>query len=209
MAFKGTAPKKNTDHGSVPAGQLSIRYRAIESIRPYAHNSRTHTVKQIGKIEASLSKFGWTNPLLLAGDDLIAGHARLQAATNLRDKAGSIARHADLRIVPTIDLSHLSPAERRAYIIADNRLAIDAGWDNDLLRIELGDLQTAGFDLTLTGFSAMEIGTFFGKADAAEGPKLADRLQYQVVIDCDDEQHQAALLEELQGRAIKARPLIL
>jgi hypothetical protein len=209
MAFKHDAPKKIPAEASVPVGQLSIRYRAIDSLRPYAHNSRTHSAKQIGKLELSLAKFGWTNPLLLAGDDVLAGHARLQAATNIRDKAGLIARHADLRIVPTIDLSHLSPAERRAYIIADNRLALDAGWDNELLRIELGDLQTEGFDLSLTGFSAVELGTYFGKADDPEGPRLADRLQYQVVIECTDEADQAAILEELQGRSIKCRPLIL
>lgn len=190
------------------AGSLVVRYRAIETIKPYDRNSRTHTSKQIAKLEASLARFGWTNPLLVAGDDLLAGHARLTAATNLRDKGASIARHADPRMVPTIDLSGLSPAERRAYVIADNKLAEDAGWDNDLLRLELEDLKGDGFDLSLTGFTGAEVATLLGVAGDAEGPKLSG-MTYQVVIECNGEAHQAEILGDCGLRGLKARPLIL
>jgi ParB-like chromosome segregation protein Spo0J len=188
---------------------MRIVYRTLESLRPYARNSRTHGAKQIAKLEASLARFGWTNPLLIAGDELLAGHARLEAALNIARRGGKIARHDDVRIAPTIDLSALTPAERRAYVIADNRLATEAGWDNELVRIELSELKTDGFDLSLTGFSTIEIGTLLGKAEPAQAPVLAEGMRYQVVVDCADEHHQATILEEMRSRGLKAQPLIL
>jgi ParB-like chromosome segregation protein Spo0J len=187
---------------------LVVRYVSIETIRPYERNSRTHTAKQIARLEASLARFGWTNPLLVADGDLLAGHARLTAATNIRDRGGVIARHADSRVVPTIDLSRLSASERRAYVIADNKLAEDAGWDNEMLRLELEGLKGDGFDLSLTGFTGAEVGTLLGEAGAAEGPQISG-MRYQVVIECSDERHQAEILGDCGVRGLKARPLIL
>src|SRR5450631_4696744 len=122
----------------------------LTSLVPYARNARTHSDAQVAQIAASIREFGFTNPILVDGErGVIAGHGRLLAA-----------RQLGLTEVPTIELSHLSPAQRRAYALADNRLALSAGWDEDMLRIELGDLQTEGFDLGLTGFDPGEIASF-------------------------------------------------
>jgi ParB family chromosome partitioning protein len=109
---------------------------------PYARNSRTHSPEQIAKIAASIKEFGFLNPIIVDDSNgIVAGHGRVMAAQKL-----------GLETLPVIEAGHLSEHQRRAYIIADNRLALDAGWDNDLLKIELQDLSGAGFDLSLTGF---------------------------------------------------------
>ncbi|KJK22112.1 chromosome partitioning protein ParB [Burkholderiaceae bacterium 16] len=137
--------------------ELAIRYRAAADLRRYDRNARTHSAAQIEQIQASLRQFGWTNPALTAGDDLLAGHGRLEAAT-LMWAAGETIRNCPVAgQVPTVDLSHLSADERRAYILADNKLAENAGWDLDLLTVELADLRDADFDLSLIGFDADEL----------------------------------------------------
>jgi len=119
----------------------------VADLIPYARNSRTHSAEQIGKIAASIREFGFLNPVIVDGaNGIIAGHGRILAAQKL-----------GLEDVPTIEASHLSEAQRRAYIIADNRLALDAGWDDEMLRVELRDLEATGFDLALTGFDLSEI----------------------------------------------------
>ena len=110
---------------------LNLEYRQIEALIPYANNSRTHSDAQVSQIAASIREFGWTNPVLVDGDNgIIAGHGRVLAARKL-----------GLTEVPVIELSHMSDAQRRAYIIADNKLAENAGWDDELLRLELGALR--------------------------------------------------------------------
>ena len=122
----------------------------IASLTPYARNARTHTDAQVAQIAASIREFGFTNPILVDGEHgVIAGHGRLLAARTL-----------GMTEVPTIELGHLTQAQKRAYILADNRLALSAGWNEDLLRIELGDLRAEGFDLGLTGFDPAEIASF-------------------------------------------------
>lgn len=130
---------------------------SVASLIPYARNSRTHSDAQVGKIAASIREFGFLNPIIVDGDSgIIAGHGRVMAAQKL-----------GLQTLPVIEAGHLTEAQKRAYIIADNRLALDAGWDNDLLKIELQDLQADGFDLALTGFEIGEIAAFL--ADPTEG----------------------------------------
>jgi hypothetical protein len=117
---------------------------------PYARNSRTHSAAQVDKIAASIREFGFLNPVIIdGGNGIIAGHGRVMAAQKL-----GIAN------LPVIEAAHLSEAQRRAYVITDNRTALDAGWDNDLLKIELQDLEAQGFDLSLTGFDLAEIEAF-------------------------------------------------
>ena len=129
----------------------------VADLIPYARNSRTHSAEQIGKIAASIREFGFLNPVIVDGaNGIIAGHGRILAAQKL-----------GLEDVPTIEASHLSEAQRRAYIIADNRLALDAGWDDEMLRVELRDLEATGFDLALTGFDLSEIAAL--TLDATEG----------------------------------------
>jgi DNA modification methylase len=126
---------------------LQIEYRPIDALLPYARNPRTHSPAQIAKIAASIVEFGWTQPILVdGGNGIIAGHGRLAAARKL-----------ELPEVPVIELRHLSPAQKRAYVIADNRLALDAGWDDELLALELAELSEAGYDLQFTGFDDDEL----------------------------------------------------
>jgi DNA modification methylase len=124
-----------------------IEMRRISSLKPYAGNARTHSKKQIRQIAASIQRFGFTNPVLVSNEDeIIAGHGRVVAAKEI-----------GLTMVPTLKLSHLSPAERRAYVLADNKLALNAGWDTEILAIELQALIDIDFDVSLTGFSLAEV----------------------------------------------------
>ena len=126
---------------------MQITNRSVEDLIPYARNSRTHSDGQVAQIAASIKEFGWTNPILVDAEGVvIAGHGRLLAARKLG--------HTE---VPTIELSDLTETQKRAYVIADNRLALDAGWDDEMLRLELTTLEELGFDLDLTGFTADEI----------------------------------------------------
>lgn len=127
--------------------KLKIQYKPIHDLIPYARNSRTHNDAQVAQIAASIKEFGWTNPVLLDGTNgIIAGHGRVMAAQKLGESE-----------VPTIELSHMDENQKRAYIIADNKLALNAGWDNEMLALEVADLKDAGYDLGLTGFSLDEL----------------------------------------------------
>ena len=120
----------------------------VAALVPYARNSRTHSEQQVAQIAASMREFGFTNPVLVdEAGGIIAGHGRVMAAKFL-----------GLVEVPCIRLAHLSEAQKRAYVIADNKLALNAGWDEAMLRLELEDLQAADFDLDLLGFNADELG---------------------------------------------------
>lgn len=126
---------------------LQIERWLIEQLIPRATNPRTHSPEQVAQIAGSIKEWGWTNPILVgAENDIIAGHARLMAA-----------RQLGMTEVPVIVLRHLSEAQRRALVIADNQLALNSGWDEELLRLELALLQEQGYDLDLTGFDADEL----------------------------------------------------
>jgi len=134
---------------------LHIEYRRTESLIPYARNARTHSDAQVAQIAASIREFGFNNPVLVDGrHGIIAGHGRVLAARKL-----------DLDTVPVIELAHLTESQKRAFILADNKLALNAGWDEELLGIELADLSLAGVDLDLTGFSDVEVAQLLGVAD--------------------------------------------
>lgn len=143
------------------AGGLSIAYVPLANLIPYKNNSRTHTGEQIEQIKASMLRFGWTVPIAIADHGVLAGHARLMAALSLAEEGKAIPRNPDPLRGPVVDLSALTAAERRAYVIADNKIAEAAGWDMGLLRFEMGDLRLGGFDLALTGFSDLEIAGIF------------------------------------------------
>jgi len=126
---------------------IQIERVAIAALIPYARNSRTHSDAQVAQIAASIREFGFTNPVLLdEANGIIAGHGRVLAARKL-----------GMQDVPAIRLAHLTEAQKRAYVIADNKLALNAGWDEELLRLELKDLQDLNFDVALTGFSTEEL----------------------------------------------------
>lgn len=138
--------------------KIGIEWKDVQGLTPYARNSRTHSDQQVAQICASIKEFGWTNPILIDDEStIIAGHGRLLASQRL-----------SLKEVPTITLTGLTEAQKRAYVIADNRLALNAGWDNDMLAIELKDLADEGFDLDLTGFDTKEIDALLAEADKIE-----------------------------------------
>jgi len=138
---------------------MEIKEVEVAALIPYAKNSRTHDDAQVAQIAASIKEFGWTNPILVDGDKgIIAGHGRLMAARKLNmDK------------VPVIELSGMTEAQKKAYVIADNRLALNAGWDNAMLTIELQNLEDEGFDLSLTGFDDSELDALLNPIEETEG----------------------------------------
>lgn len=172
LATRGAAValKQSTNSGVAGAlaqsADLHIEYRAIADLIPYARNARTHSDAQVAQIAASIKEFGWTTPVLVDGvNGVMAGHGRLLAARKL-----GIDR------VPVIELAGLSDAARRAYILADNKLALNAGWDEAMLALEVADLSALGVDLSLAGFSdhelqALAAGGHEGLSDPDEVPE--------------------------------------
>jgi DNA modification methylase len=149
---------------------LAIAWRPLGELIPYARNPRTHSDAQIAQIAASIREFGFTNPVLVDGQNgIIAGHGRVMAARKL-----------GLEQIPVIELAHMSEAQKRAYIVADNQLALNAGWDDELLRLELADLSELGFDLGLIGFGEGELerllaGSKEGLTEDDEAPALPEQ----------------------------------
>ena len=125
---------------------MEIKEVAVDKLIPYAKNSRTHSPEQVGQIAASIKEFGFRNPILVDGLGIIAGHGRLLAAQKL-----------NLDKVPTIDCSDMTESQKKAYIIADNKLALNAGWDTAMLTIEMQELEDEGFDLSILGFDDKEL----------------------------------------------------
>jgi hypothetical protein len=151
-----------------------IEHWPLDRLKPYDRNARTHSPEQVAQIAASIQEFGFTNPILVDGKDgIIAGHGRLQAARELA-----------MATVPVVVLDHLTPAQKRAYVLADNKLALNAGWDDAILVDELQALQADDFDLSLLGWSGDELAELLpddlplsgaGAADDSPPAKLADR----------------------------------
>lgn len=134
-----------------------VERRKVSSLTPYARNSRTHSDEQVAQIAASIKEWGWTVPVLIEPDGgIIAGHGRVMAAQRL-----------GISEVPCMIAEGWSEGQKRAYIIADNKLALNAGWDDEMLRVEFAELGDMGFDLGLTGFGEMELGALL--ADKTEG----------------------------------------
>ena len=127
----------------------------IERLVPYANNARTHSPEQINKLRGSLREFGFVSPVIIDKDyGILAGHGRVMAA-----------RAENIEQVPCVFVDHLTEAQKKAYILADNRFALDAGWDEDMLRVEMEALQGMDFDISLTGFDESEIADLFAADD--------------------------------------------
>ena len=142
MSFPGALPGF-----FIQEAMLKIEHRSVAGLVPYARNARTHSDDQVAQIAASIREFGWTNPILVDGDSgIIAGHGRLMAA-----------RKIGMAEVPVIELAHLSDTQKRALILADNKLALNAGWDEEMLALEIFDLKDEGFDVDLVGFDVGEL----------------------------------------------------
>jgi len=143
---------------------LQIERWPVERLLPYARNARTHSDEQVAQVAASIVEFGWTSPILVGADGvIIAGHARLLAARKLK-----------MVEVPVIVLGHLTEAQRRALVLADNQIALNAGWNAEMLRIELQDLRVDGFNLDLIGFTDEELQELLRNPDAEPSAGLTD-----------------------------------
>ena len=139
--------------------EIEVKYRKVEDLIPYVNNSRKHSDEQVAQIASSIKEFGWTNPILIDGtNSIIAGHGRLMAARKLK-----------MEEVPTIELSHLTDTQRKALVIADNKLALNADWDTTLLTIELDELLKDGFALDILGFNEQEIKTIMSDVNFDAG----------------------------------------
>jgi ParB-like chromosome segregation protein Spo0J len=167
----------------------NVTRRKVSALVPYARNSRTHSKEQIDQIAASIKEWGFTTPILVDTDgQIIAGHGRLLAAQKL-----------NLDEVPTITATGWTDAQKKAYVIADNKLALNAGWDNAMLAIEMTDLSNMGFDLELTGFDLGELADLFD-VDAEEKEELTKNVevpQNQMLLTFETE----FLLQEWYERA--------
>lgn len=145
---------------------LNVQQIALEQLVPYARNARTHSDSQVAQIAGSIAEFGFVNPVLIGGDNIIiAGHGRVMAAKKL-----------GLQTVPTIKLDHLTENQRRALVIADNKIAENAGWDEELLRLELQNLADEDFYLDLLGFDDVELDDLLTSLDDDEAAALDENI---------------------------------
>lgn len=146
--------------------KLKIAYKRVADLLPYARNARTHSDAQIAQIAASIREFGFTQPILLDGENgIIAGHGRWQAAFKM-----------GMAEVPTIDLGHLTESQKKAYIIADNKLALNSGWDEQLLELEIQDLRDAGYDIDILAFDPSELKSADVDYSVLEDEEIDDQL---------------------------------
>ena len=173
---------------------LQINYKSTENLIPYANNSRTHSDDQINQVASSIKEFGFTNPVLIDEQGgIIAGHGRVMAAKKL-----------GLAEVPTITLEGLTKAQVKAYVIADNQLALNSGWNFDILNLEVESLTEMGFDVSLLGLSDL----MPDELDEKENNSLSDvkdEDQFLLVIECKNETDQNIIYEELLTRNYNIR----
>lgn len=172
--------------------KLQVVYKRVEDLIPYARNARTHSDEQVTQIASSIKEFGFCNPILLDGENgVIAGHGRLLAAKKL-----------GLKQVPCIELAGLTKTQKQAYILADNKIALNSGWDEDFVRLELDELKEQGFDIASLGLDSIndEI------SEALDTPESVDyESKCSILIECDSEEQQERLFEEFQRRGLQCR----
>lgn len=158
-----------------------VEFRKVDALVPYARNARTHSPAQVDQIAASILEWGWTNPVLVdEGGMLIAGHGRILAATKL-----------GIEDVPCMVARGWSESQKRAYVVADNRLALNSSWDEEMLRVEFGELADLGeLNLELTGFTASEIDFFTTEPDFSSDSETNDRLDKKKTITCPECAHE-------------------
>lgn len=177
----------------------TIVLKDVDDLLPYAGNARTHSKKQITQIAASIREFGFVNPVLISDDGgIIAGHGRVMAAQKL-----------GLDHVPTIALGHLSEAQRKALVLADNRIALSAGWDEELLAVELTGIRDLGMDVDVIGFSEAELNRAFGGGSkGGRGAEQLGDMAYRIVVECENEQQQHDLLQRLEAEGLTVKALM-
>jgi ParB-like chromosome segregation protein Spo0J len=194
-----TAMPKSKD-GPMNKPQPKLEQIHPADLIPYARNAKKHDPEQVAKIAGSIREFGFNNPVLIDQDNgIIAGHGRVMAAIKL-----------GLESVPVIRLSHLSETQRRAYILADNKLAeLGGGWDEEMLKVELEAIKESDLDHLLTGFSDEEMVTLIGDTEDAseddDGDSKEFTDQYAVTVVCNNEEHQRELFERLMSEGLNCK----
>ena len=173
-----------------------IEQVSIEALIPYARNSRTHSDAQVAQIAASIKEFGFTNPVLIDEDGgIIAGHGRTMAARKL-----------GLDEVPCLRLAHLTEAQKKAYIIADNKLALNAGWDDEMLKIEIKELGDLDFYLSLLGFDEIELAKLFDENEEEKDLKEESYSEvFNIIVECANESEQEKIFNRLNTEGYKCR----
>ncbi len=180
--------------------KLQVEYVLVDDLKFYTRNTRTHSEDQVAQLSESIKEFGFTNPVLIDEDNvLIAGHGRTAAAKLL-----------GLKEIPSIRLAGLSEAQRKALRIADNKLALDAGWDEELLAIELQELEDIGFDVSLTGFDFEELEALISGEDDQNSQTVEDeepekQKEFSVRVVCKSKSHQQKVYDELQGLGFECK----
>lgn len=180
--------------------KLEIVYKNIDDLLPYINNARTHDEMQINQIASSIKEFGFNSPIAIDNDNMIlCGHGRLLGAKKL-----------GLKEVPTVCLSHLTPQEKKAYILADNKIALNSGWDFDLLKLEFENLKSVDFDLELTGFNSEEIENILNSEDegTSENEESSDDLdldfldgfleKYNIIVECENQEEAEAFAKRFK-----------
>lgn len=174
-----------------------VERRLVAELIPYARNARTHSDAQVAQIAASITEWGWTTPVLVdETGSIIAGHGRVMAARKL-----------GLEDVPVMVASGWSEAQKKAYVLADNQLALNAGWDIDLLKIEIGDLDAEGFNLDLIGFDQIELAKFFDQESIFDKDLKEQEYKevFNIIIECQDETEQEKIFNRLDTEGYKCR----
>ena len=199
----------------------AIEFWPLEGLIPYGNNARTHSAEQVEQIAASVRQFGFTNPILADRRGITAGHGRLMALRQMYE-AGEAVKLPGGAVVPpgtapVIDCTGWSAAQRRAYILADNQLALNAGWDTEILQMEVAALNLADFDLSLLGFDQDRIAALLDpegideQEDApptgADDPGKEYQQKYAVAVECSDEAEQETVYEKLNGEGYACRLL--
>ena len=174
-----------------------VERRLVAELIPYARNARTHSDAQVAQIAASITEWGWTTPVLIdETGSIIAGHGRVMAARKL-----------GLLDVPVMVAFGWTEAQKKAYVLADNQLALNAGWDIDLLKIEIGDLDAEGFNLDLIGFDQIELAKFFDQELIFDKDLKEQEYKevFNIIIECQDETEQEKIFNRLDTEGYKCR----
>lgn len=187
------------------ASDYKIDFRPIEGLIPYIRNARTHSDAQVAQIAASIVEFGWTNPVLADATGIVAGHGRVLAARKLYEAGHTLLLPNDQAIpkgcVPVLNVTGWSEAQRKAYILADNQLALNAGWDESLLKLEIEELKVAGFDLPLIGFDEKALVKLFPVEPLEPDDEEPDEDPSVRIIRCPKCAHDFSVLEQMTKSA--------
>jgi ParB-like chromosome segregation protein Spo0J len=192
-------PTQQVSAPDAPAREVAAEWVPITELKPWKDNPRKNDGEPVRKVAESIKRFGFSSPIIArANGEIIAGHTRWKAAQSLK-----------LDRVPVRFLD-LEPDDAHLLAIADNRTAQEAEWDDDILKAVLGQLESQGADLAATGFDAKELEKLLNDIndDQDASPQIGDALKYQIIVQCNDEVHQAELIERLEADGLRCTPMM-